>query len=149
RQEYGVRDDRMFILEVAMKKPSISVLPDPAIRLLHHSKERLQFPKGLKVAATNYYHLQIYKIILGRLAEDGELTSRRRKAACKVLWPLARWIAKTDVGEACELARWIHQLDPDFKPPENGLLGHLYRRVGFRRTEKILALRRQLLATLH
>jgi glycosyltransferase involved in cell wall biosynthesis len=146
RQEYGVRDDRMFVLEVAVKKPSIAVLSEPTIRLLHHYNERLQFPKGLKEAATNYSHLLIYKNILKRLADGGELTRRRRKAACKVLWSLAHWIAKTHLDEACELAEWIYQLDPDFQPPENGLLGKLYRRLGFRGTETLLTFRRMLLA---
>jgi glycosyltransferase involved in cell wall biosynthesis len=146
RQEYGVRDDRMFILEVAVKKPSVTVLPEPTIRLLHHSNERLQFPKGLKEVATNYSHLLIYKNILKWLAENGELTQRRSKAACKILWPLAHWIAKTHFDEACEVAAWIHQLDPNFKPPEGGILGNSYKRLGFRKTEAILKLRRLMLA---
>lgn len=142
RQEYGARDDRMFILEVALKKPKIRVLPTPGIEVLHHSKERLQFPNGLRGSATHYSHLTIYKKILGELAMHNELTLRRCKAACKILWPLAHWIANTHLDEACEVADWVYQLDPSFRPPEPRLLGKLYSRLGFRKTEKILRLRR-------
>lgn len=146
RQEFGVRDDRMFILEVALQRPCLAVLPAPAVRLLHHQNERLQFPKGLKAAVTNYYHLRIYNHILRELAQRGELTTRRRKAACNILWTLSHFIAYTHIDEACEVAEWIYCLDPDFQPPEPKLLGKLYKHLGFRNTEKLLRLRRSVLS---
>lgn len=146
RQEYGVRDDRMFILEVALKNPQVTVFQPPAIQLLHHQFERLQFPKGLREPVANYYHLQIYKRIIGLLARRNELTERRRKAACRVLWPLAHWIALSHLDEACEVAEWIYQLDPDFQPLNAGLLGKIYELLGFQNTENLLRFRRNILS---
>jgi hypothetical protein len=76
------------------------------------------------------------------------LTPRRRRAASKILWPLAYWTAYSHLSEACEIAEWVFHLDPEFRPPENGLLGVLYRRVGFRQTEFLLRLRRNFLVLL-
>jgi hypothetical protein len=65
-----------------------------------------------------------------------------------MLWPLAHWISYTHPREGAELAAWVYELDPSFTPPEPGMLGRLYRKVGFARTEKILRIRRMLLSTL-
>ena len=70
-----------------------------------------------------------------------ELTQRRRAAACLVLWSLAHWIGYTHLDEACQVADWIFRLDPEFNVLR-GLLGTLYRHWGFRKTERLLALRR-------
>jgi hypothetical protein len=53
---------------------------------------------------------------------------------------------KRHLVEAVEIVDWIYVLDPKFQPPEPGALGLLYRRLGFRRTENILLIRRSLLA---
>jgi glycosyltransferase involved in cell wall biosynthesis len=145
RQEFGVRDDRMFVIEVAMTKPKVAVCEQLAFVHRQHSQNRLQFPDGMRAVQTNYQHLQIYRKALGQLETRGELTPRRKKAAVKVLWPLAHWIAYTHLEEACEVADWVFKLDPEFQIPEQGILGRLYRGIGFRRTEQVLALRRALL----
>jgi hypothetical protein len=80
------------------------------------------------------------------LEAQGELTLRRKKAAARALWPLAHWIAYTHLDEACEVADWIFKLDPNFQVPEAGMLGKLYRGIGFRRTERVLAFRRKFVA---
>ena len=41
RQEFALRDDRMFVLEVAIKKPAISVYRKPAFVHRHHGRGRL------------------------------------------------------------------------------------------------------------
>ncbi len=146
RADFGVRDDRQFILEVALANPKIAVYLQPAFCHRHHSKVRQQSSPGMKATTTNLQHLTIYKKCLSKLAERSELTPRRRKAACNVLWPLAHWIAYTHLDEACEVVDWIYQLDPDFQPPQPGLLGKFYTHLGFRKTEKILQLRRNILA---
>jgi glycosyltransferase involved in cell wall biosynthesis len=146
RTEFGVRDDRQFILEVALASPKVAIYLEPTFCHRHHSKSRLQSPQGMKVTATHLQHLTIYKKCLSQLAARGELTPRRRKAACNVLWPLAHWIAYNHLDEACEVAEWIYQLNPDFQPTETGLLGNLYTRLGFRKTEKLLQIRRNILA---
>jgi len=142
RPEYIPLDDRLFVIEVAMAKPVVAVMDGLALCHRHHSKGRLQFPKGMRAVASNLHHITLYKKCLRKLEETGELTLRRRKAACKVLWPLAHWTAYSHIDEACEVADWVYQLDPDFSPPEAGLLGRLYATLGFRTTEIILKLRR-------
>jgi glycosyltransferase involved in cell wall biosynthesis len=142
RQEFGLRDDRLFVIEVALHKPQIAVYAAPAIVHRHHECERLQFGQGLHAVLTHWQHLNVYKKALAMLEARGELTLRRIRAAINVLWPLAHWIAYTHLDDACEVASWIYQMDDRFVPPDNGLLGLLYRRLGFRRTEQILRVRR-------
>ena len=146
RPEFGVRDDRQFVIEVAMANPKVAIHSQPILCHRHHSQSRLQFPQGMKATTTNLQHLTIYKKCLSKLAERNELTPRRCKAVCHMLWHLAHWIAYTHLDEACEVAEWIYRLDPDFQPPQPGLLGKLYTHLGFRNTEKILQLRRNTLA---
>lgn len=143
--DFASRDDRCLMLEVALAKPKISIHPEPTFCHRHHSRGRLQFQQSLRSVGTNLQHLLIYKNILSKLDDEGELTLRRKKAACKILWPLAHWIAYTHIDEAGEVAEWIYELDPEFKPPEKGLLGFLYRNWGFRNTERILLFRRTIL----
>ena len=145
RQEFGVRDDRMFVIEVALAHPKVAVTTVPTFGHRQHSNSRLQFPHGMRAVVTNYQHLQIYRKALGQLQERGDLTARRKAAATKILWPLAHWIAYTHRSEACEVADWIFELDPNFQIPNPGILGELYRRIGFRWTEYLLSFRRALL----
>jgi glycosyltransferase involved in cell wall biosynthesis len=142
RQEFGLRDDRMFIIEVAIKRPRVAEFHSPAFVHRHHAQQRLQFAKGIGAVVTNWQQLNVYRKVLALLEAKGELTKRRKKAATNVLWPLAHWIAYTDLDEASDVARWIYHLDDEFVSPNKGLLGYLYRRVGFRRTEQLLRLRR-------
>ena len=144
--DFASRDDRCFILEVALRHPRVSVCQERTLCHRHHDRQRLQFQTGLRSAGTNIQHLYIYRQILRLLEERGELTARRKRAAAKSLWPLAHWVAYHDLGEAREIARWIQKLDPDFSPPERGLLGLLYRKAGFSVTERLLRFRRQLIA---
>jgi hypothetical protein len=146
RPDFALREDRLFVLEAALRHPTVAVFPLPAVNLRNHSHGRIQFPTGMRSVVTNFQHLQLYRKILKALDEEGELTLRRKRAAIKVLWPLAHWIAYTHLDEACEVAKWIYELDPEFMPPEQGMLGQFYRNLGFRGTEQILKLRRMLLS---
>jgi hypothetical protein len=148
RQEFCFRDDRMFVLEVAMAKPRVAVSERLALAHRHHSLNRLQFPRGMRAVQTNYQHLEVYRKAIRQLGVKGDLTPRRKKAACKTLWKLAHWIGYTHLDEACEVADWIYRLDPEFCPPESGMVGWLYRRLGFRSTEMLLQLRRRFLSPL-
>ncbi len=145
RQEFGARDDRMFVIEVAMREPVLAICDQPTFGHRQHSHSRLQALSGMREIATNFQHVQIYRKVLAQLAERGLDSDRRKKAACRILWPLAHWIARTHREEAIEVAQWIGLLDPTFNPPDAGLLGTLYRKLGFRRTEWLLSLRRALL----
>ena len=144
--DFASRDDRCLMLEVALRHPKLAICPVTTLCHRHHAKGRLQFRGSLRGVGTNIQHLYVYRQILILLEMRGELTTRRKKAACKTLWPLAHWIAYTHLDEACEVADWVFKLDPDFQIPERGLPGTLYRSLGFRRTERVLALRRAALA---
>lgn len=144
--DFASRDDRCFMLEVALKEPPYVVTEEPVLCHRHHKRDRLQFAHGMRSVGTNLQHLRIYVNVLQQLQHSGRLTPRRRKAAASVLWPLAHWIGYTHPAEAAAVADWVYALDPTFTPPESGLLGGLYQKVGFRWTERVLRLRRTLLA---
>lgn len=140
--DFASRDDRCFVLEAALRHPRVSVSPDPTLCHRQHSRSRLQFHGGMRRDGTHIQHLYIYRQILGMLERSGELTARREKAAAKVLWPLAHWIAYSHLDEACEVAKWVDELDPGLRMTRAGIIGSLYRHLGFRHTERLLRLRR-------
>jgi glycosyltransferase involved in cell wall biosynthesis len=141
---FASRDDRCFMLEAALKTPKIAVFNEPAFCHLQHKKGRLQFQKSVASACTNYQHTLIYKNILKQLADTGHLSPRRINASIKILWPLAHWVAKDFLDEGVEIADWIYQLNPDFKVPNKGPLGWMYRNLGFKHTEQLLRIRRNI-----
>ena len=140
--DFASRDDRCFMLEVALKEPRCEVYQQAAFCHRHHTKDRLQFKSKLKGIATNLQHWLIYKNVLRQLKESDRLTPRRIDAAIKILWPLAHWTAKDSIADAKEIADWIYSNKPTFTPPEKGLMGRLYRTLGFVSTENILRFRR-------
>jgi glycosyltransferase involved in cell wall biosynthesis len=144
RPEFAFRDDRLFVLEAALKHPEVVVHKGLALIHTGHKRERLQVTEGQTQITQNRQHVNIYKTIFTRLKERDELSIRRIKAAEKILWPLCHWIAKADIGEAAEVFNWMKALDRDFKIPETGLLGLLYNTIGFKATERLLRLRRLL-----
>ena len=146
RPDFGALDDRQFVIEVAMANPKIAIYSQPALSHYSHSRERLQSPHGMREVTTHLQHLTIYKKSLGKLAVRGELTPRRRRASSYHIWTLAHRIAYTHLDEACEAVEWVYLLHPEFQPFEPGLLGKLYTYLGFRNTEKVLYLRRTILA---
>lgn len=145
RTEFGALDDRQFILEVALTHPKVAIHFQPTLCHRHHTNNRMQITQGMRNVVSNFQHLTIYKKCLSRLAAQGELTPRRKRAASLGIWYLAHWIARTHLNEACEVVDWVYCLNPDFRPPESGLLGWLYVHLGFHHTEKILQFRRALL----
>lgn len=146
--DFASRDDRCFILEVALRHPKIAVCQTSSLCHRHHAKDRLQFHDGLRGDGSHIQALYIYRQVLRLLDHSSQLTPRRKTAAAKVLWPLAHWIAYSHLDDACEVADWNFRLNPDFEPPEKGLLGSLYRHFGFRFTERLLALRRNVMSRL-
>ncbi len=145
RPDYAFRDDRMLILEAALKEPKIAIHSGAALQHRVHKNNRLQLSNGLKNAVQNFQHLNIYKYVLGILKTHGQLTERRIKASFNVLWPLCHWIAKHDLDEAIFMMQWMKEVHPDFQIPEKGGLGFLYKNVGFKNTEVLLGFRRKLL----
>ncbi|MEE3715175.1 glycosyltransferase family 2 protein [Tumidithrix elongata RA019] len=145
RPDFAYREDRMFLLEVGLLNPKLAHASGCAGYWIRHERQMQANYRGIKAIVTNWQHLGIYKYILHNLEQRGELTQRRRKAACRVLWPLAHWIAYTHLDEACEVVEWIYQLDPEFQPYDLGILGKFYQHLGFRNTERILRFRRNTL----
>ena len=142
RPDFAYREDRMFLLEIGLLSPKIAYAPNCAGYWVQHAEQMQANYQGMKAVVANWQHLNIYRRILPELARRGELDERRKRAAARILWPLAHWIGYTHPRDAAEVADWVFQLDPSFRPPEPGWLGTLYRRLGFRKTEVILALRR-------
>jgi glycosyltransferase involved in cell wall biosynthesis len=149
RQEFGARDDRQFIIEVALKHPKTTFINEPTLAHRSHQKERLQNMDSEKTAINNLASLAIYKQALAILENRNELTLRRVKASTKMLWPLAHWIAKDDITKATDLYHWIKILDPEFIPPTKGILGFAYRILGFKLTENLLRFRRKIIKINH
>jgi hypothetical protein len=149
RQEFGANDDRMFILEVALRGPKLAIYDKFAFVHFHHSRSRLQSPKAADGYAQVRDELKIYQRFLPMLAARGELTARRKRApVTSRLWPLAHRLGRYDLDGACQLVRWIYELDPDFKVPGHGALPALYRTLGFHWTTLLLGLRRALMSPL-
>lgn len=141
RQDFALRDDRLFILEVAMRQPRLAVYRQPAFAHRRHGGERLQYTAGFKRDLGYWTHIAIYRKVLGLLEQRGELTTRRKQAAIRTLWPNVRSFAKAYPREAAEVVDWIYRLDPQFVPPVRPALALAYRVLGFAMTERLLRLR--------
>ena len=138
RQEFALRDDRMFLLEVAVRKPRITVYRLPAFVHRHHERGRLQGTSGLRRTLAHWTNIEVYRKAVAMLAARGELSPRRRRAAVAYVWPVVRTLAKTELAEAAAAARWIFELDPEFVPPvrKSNALG--YHVLGFAATERLV-----------
>lgn len=141
RQDFALRDDRLFVLEAAMRKPRLAIDREPAFVHRRHSAERLQRTAGFKRYLGYWTHISIYRKILGSLDQRGELTLRRKRAALRMLWPSVRTFARGYPDEAAEVFEWITRLYPEFIPPERRTVSFGYKTLGFAMTERLLALR--------
>lgn len=141
RQDFALRDDRLFILEVAMRKPRLAVYREPAFVHRRHAGERLQYTAGFKRDLGYWTHISIYRKALGLLEARGELTLRRKRAAIRMLWPNVRSFARAYPREAAEVVDWIYKLDPEFVPPVRPTLAFAYKVLGFAATERLLRFR--------
>ncbi len=144
RQEYALRDDRMFLLEVAMRKPQMAVYRQPAFVHRHHGQGRLQGTAGFRRTMAHWTNIEVYRKAVAMLAARGELTPRRKRAAVAYIWPVVRALAKTQLGEAAAAASWISKLDPEFRPPVRASIAFGYRTLGFAATERLVALQARL-----
>jgi glycosyltransferase involved in cell wall biosynthesis len=144
RQEYGALDDRKFVIEMALKLPKTGFIDSPALMHSVHSNERLQNPDSLQACANHLARYNIYKKAFSELEARGELTQRRKNAACDILWHLAHWVAKTHIDEGEKIYNWVYELNPAFTPVTNLDIHRLYKKIGFKRTEKLMRLRRSI-----
>jgi glycosyltransferase involved in cell wall biosynthesis len=146
RQEFLANDDRMFILEVALKHPRIAVWDRFALVHRHHARGRLQMPSASETVPVHLAELKIYKKVYRLLADRGEMNARRGKASTAGrLWPLAHQIARYDLDEATRVFEMIRDLDPTFTVPGSGFLPRLYNTMGFRKAAILLRIRRFLM----
>jgi len=141
RQEFALRDDRMFILEVAIRKPRVAVYRQPAFVHRHHGRGRLQRTSGFRRTLADWTNIEVYRKAVSLLAARGELSARRKRAAVSYVWPVVRNLAKTELDEAAAAAKWIFELDPDFVPPVRKSIAMAYKVLGFRATERLLRIR--------
>lgn len=147
RPEFLANDDRMFILEAALRHPRVASWDRFALIHRHHGRGRLQAPTSSEVVPVLLAELKIYRKVYRVLAARGELTARRGRAAPSArLRSLAFEIARYDLDEAVRVFDWMRELDPAFVMPGSGLVPTLCRSLGFRRTAQLLRLRRRLLA---
>jgi glycosyltransferase involved in cell wall biosynthesis len=144
RPEVAFREDRMFLLEVALRKPRIHPMAGCVGHWVKHDRNMHDSYAGLQRTIAAWQTWQIYQLALGRLAAAGELTPRRAKAAAGALWPVAHVLAHTHLSEAHAIVRRIYQLDPTFVPPQGKLLRWLYAGIGYQHTQRLLRVRRAL-----
>lgn len=143
RQDFAFIDDRMFMIEVALRKPRLAVYEKPGFVHRRHSRGRLQITDGIVKTVRTWQKIMVYRKALTMLAEAGELTPRRKRAGTPFLWSAMRDLAKTHSADAAKVYDWIYELDPGFAPPIRRSLALAYRLLGFRRAEWLVNLRRR------
>jgi glycosyltransferase involved in cell wall biosynthesis len=148
RPDFAFRDDRIFCVEMAILNPIVVIYDKSGLLHRVHSKSRLQINKGLQESVQHFQQWMLFKFAFQLLEKSQQLTPRRKAAISQSLWPLAHWIAKTHLVEACEIVKWIYELNPNFHIPQKGILGFFYKNLGFKKTEKILKVRRLLISPL-
>lgn len=141
RQEFALRDDRMFLLEVAIRGPRLAVYREPAFVHRHHPRARLQNTAGFQRMLADWTNIQVYRKAVAMLAARGELSQRRKRAAVSYVWPIVRNLAKSHLDEAAAAAEWVFALDSGFVPPERASILRAYRALGFKSTERLVRLR--------
>ena len=130
RPEFSNRDDRMFVIECAMKFPKVEGFAAPTFRHNHHAQDRIQFQPGSTAVVTDWQERRMWRQIVARLDADGLLDPRRRLAMANNVWNLAKRTGAHFPNEGADLARWLKQLAPDFVIPDEGF-DRLYRRLGY------------------
>lgn len=146
RPEFLANDDRMFILEVALKHPRIAAWNGFALVHRHHDRGRMQVPAPADLVPIHMAELGIYRKIYRLLSQRGEMNARRGRAStARRLWPLAHQIARYDLAEGTRVYDWICELDPNFKVPGSGFRSKLYNTLGFRPAAIVLRIRRFLI----
>ncbi|WP_421999006.1 glycosyltransferase family 2 protein [Reyranella sp.] len=144
RQEFALKDDRLFILEVALREPSLAVYRKPGFVHRHHGQERLQRTGGLTRDIANWTFISLFRKILSMLESRGDLTERRKQAALRTIWPHVRTLARTSPVEARDVVAWIRRIHPEFRPPVRSSVDAAYRSIGVVATERLLSIRPRL-----
>jgi glycosyltransferase involved in cell wall biosynthesis len=146
RPEFALREDRAFLLEVALQQPRIAVAEGCAGYWTRHAGQMHTGYHGLQTTVAAWQMWKLYERALVPLEAAGTLTPRRARAASGVLWHAAHALARTHLSDAEALVRRIRQIDPAFEPSDpSRVIRTLYRTLGYRGTQSVLRLRRWLL----
>jgi glycosyltransferase involved in cell wall biosynthesis len=130
RPEFAFRDDRMFVIEAAMKDPVVAAVSEPCLIHRHHAWGRIQFQSGMQAIVTDWQEWRMYRQVVARLRARGLLTDRRGKAMSRNLWHLALRVSTHNIIEAKDILSLIHELDPSFSPPLERKRDLLYKFAG-------------------
>jgi glycosyltransferase involved in cell wall biosynthesis len=141
RPEFAFRDDRMFILECAMKLPTVLAWDQPTLIHRHHDNQRIQFQPGSTAVVTNWQELQMHRKVLRLLDHHGLATPRRKAAMSNNVWELARRIGAYDQREGLDVLDWYRTINPAFVIPSGGQ-NSLYRSLGYRPAQTIVNMAR-------
>ena len=144
KPEYAFRDDRMFVIEMALRHPRLAVFERPGLIHRHHGQDRLQFRPGMAAVVSYWQEKEVYVRAAALLAEVGEATPRRRRAIAASLWPVARRIGFSDVPAALRLVAWMRDLSPDFSIPMRDSADRLYAALGFPLAQRLVNVARVL-----
>ena len=142
RPEFAYRDDRMFLLEVALQHPLVHATAGCTGYWVKHTRQMHTGYHGLKTTVAAWQMWKLYEHTLNRLEATGELTPRRARAATRVLWSAAHEIARSHLADAAIIAKRVYELEPAFVPPETKFVVWLYRRLGYVNTQRLFRLRR-------
>ena len=134
RAEFSNRDDRMFVIECAMKFPKVATCATPTLVHRHHDRGRIQFQPGSTAVVTDWQERNMWRQVVARLDHEGLLDARRRRAIANNVWPLAKRLGARFPSEGAELARWLRELAPDYAISRAGL-DRLYRGLGYPRAQ--------------
>jgi glycosyltransferase involved in cell wall biosynthesis len=145
RPEFALREDRMYLLEVALRNPRIAPTSGCAGYWTKHSRQMHTGYRGLQTTVAAWQMLKLYERTLETLRGRDELTPRRARAAARVLWPVAHAIGRAHLPEAAALAKRVFELDPGFIPPEGPIVRLLYSSIGYVATQRLFRIRRALL----
>ena len=148
RPEFALREDRMFLLEVALQHPTVAATPGCAGYWVHHEGQMHTGYRGLRVTLAAAQMLALYRRTITQLDNRGELTPRRIRAAATVIWSAAHALAQTHPRDAAEAVAWLVQLYPGFEPADSFAVRFCYRHLGYRNLQRLLHLRRVLLSVL-
>jgi glycosyltransferase involved in cell wall biosynthesis len=137
RPEFAFRDDRMFVLECALKMPRVLAWDQPTLLHIHHDRPRIQFQPGSTAVVTNWQERQMFLKVYALLDKRGLLSDRRKAAMSNNIWALALRISAYNVREGRALIAWLRSFNPQFEIPKSGL-NRLYRTLGFQLAQLIV-----------
>lgn len=138
RPDYSFRDDRLVLLEMALLEPKISYLNICGHYWVQHKNQMQANYFGMQSVVANFQHYKLLKLISEVLREKNKLSNKRLESLCINLWRLANRIAVTHIKDACEIQKYIAEINPNFPFSEKGIKGWLLKYLGFKRFSKLL-----------